>query len=42
VDFTNGEIKNELILIESGDYQVVKPEWNKLKLGNETFSLEKR
>jgi hypothetical protein len=41
-DYTNGEIKDALILLESGDYQVVKPEWNKLKLGNETFSVEKR
>jgi hypothetical protein len=41
-DYTKGEMKDELILLESGDYQVVKPEWNKLKLGNETFSVEKR
>ncbi len=40
--YADGEQKDEAAILESGGYQVVKPEWNSLKLGNETFTLERR
>jgi hypothetical protein len=42
VEFNNVESSDELTLLESDDYKVVKPQWQLLKFGSETLSIEKR
>ncbi len=41
-EFGNGDLKDELAILETGDYKAVKPKWDLLQLGKDTLTVEKR
>ena len=39
-NYGEAKSKDELALLESGDYKAIKPKWNQFQFGKDTFSIE--
>ena len=39
-NYGEGELKDELVQLESGNYRAIKPKWNQFQFGKDTFTIE--